>query len=81
MDIGIYTVMFTLFCLGDQMPTLVRAHAAKNAEGCDISGNIYLEFAGGEAKASLMWATESICPCSAFIAFEKGIVQVCVENI
>lgn len=74
-DIGVYTVMFAMFCCGDRMPSAIRAQAVKNAAGVDVCGQMFLEF-DGDVKASLMYNAEVVCPNAAFVAFENGIVQI-----
>jgi predicted dehydrogenase len=79
-DIGIYCVQFAMFCMDDQQPSVIKAHAVKNADGVDICGQFCLEFGGegekAQARASLLYNTEVPCPNSAFVAFEKGIFEV-----
>jgi hypothetical protein len=62
--------------MGDEPPNKVVAQSVKNSDGVDICGHFCLEFGNGKARANLMYTTEAMCPSSAFVAFEKGIVQV-----
>jgi dihydrodiol dehydrogenase / D-xylose 1-dehydrogenase (NADP) len=74
-DIGVYLVMFAMFCVNDIPPSSINVTCAREAPtGCDSSGNITLEFNGGVQKAYLMYSVEANTPISAFVSFENGTI-------
>jgi len=75
-DIGIYTIMFAMFCCNDQSPTSINVVGSVDEKtGCDKSANITLEFNGGAQKAYLVYTSEASTPNSAYVSFENGIYE------
>ena len=75
MDIGVYTIMFSMFVFEGKQPENLTVTSQKNSQGCDIWANITLEF--GEGKhACIYYNSDVFSPTNAFICFEKALVQI-----